>query len=292
MNGCLNICGNGLSPLRGLFRRGTKPTAYAVGYSLTALRAYETTIITTTTSVDLPAGSQEPRNRPAKAAEQRQRVAHGVSRGCRTRTQHKPRRGERNSKRLDSNWHYALQAVAGCYLLFLITGCGDPKTGNAGMKPANATSITNGITTKVFERDRDQDGRMDYRMETFFRDGRKVLLVTSKLNADGKMAIVSRSYLVDGNMVLIEADENGDGVFETILATNPETNDYEVFTREIDGTAQPASDRVVEAYKKQMSAVEQFFDEALSKDANPDKFEELMRAAQKKIQDAEREKKE
>jgi len=106
------------------------------------------------------------------------------------------------------------------------------------------------------------------------------------------MTIDSRSFLVDGSMVLTEGDENGDGIFETILARHPETKAFEVFTRKADGTMQPASVRVVEAYKKQMSAVDEFFVEALGKDANPDKFEELMRAAQKKIQDAEKEKKE
>ncbi len=164
--------------------------------------------------------------------------------------------------------------------------------GDVGTQSQSSGDRTNGITAKVFERDRNQDGRIDFRMETFFRDGRKVLKVTSKLNANGKMAVDSRSYLVDGNMVLTEADENGDGVFETILAMNPETKDFDVFTREADGTAQPAGARVVEAYKKQMSAVGEFFDETLGEDANPDKFEELMRTAQKKIQDAEKEKKE
>jgi len=129
-------------------------------------------------------------------------------------------------------------------------------------------------------------------METFYRGGVKVLMVYSRADTNGVMRVNARTYFVNGDIVLSEGDDDGDDVFETILASHPETNDLEVFTRKADGTVQPASAKIVEAYKKQMSAVGEFFDEALGKDANLDKFDELMRAAQKKIQDAEKEKKE
>jgi hypothetical protein len=112
MNGFLHICGNGLSPLRGLFHPGTQPTAHAVGYSLTALRAcasarkrYEfddaapliqpnqhslTNRQTRGFARCLP---NEPLCWPLpKAAEQRQRVAQGVSLGSNIERS-KPRQG-------------------------------------------------------------------------------------------------------------------------------------------------------------------------------------------------------
>ena len=101
MNGFLNIGNNGLSPLRGLFRRRTKPTADAVGYSLAALRACASAH--KRCEIDGAAPLIQPNqhsrtnrqtrgfarclpNEPLcwplpKAAEQRQRVTHGVSRG-------------------------------------------------------------------------------------------------------------------------------------------------------------------------------------------------------------------
>ena len=44
MNGLSDICENALSPLRGLCGCRMKPTAYAVGYSLTTLRAFNVAI--------------------------------------------------------------------------------------------------------------------------------------------------------------------------------------------------------------------------------------------------------
>ena len=178
------------------------------------------------------------------------------------------------------------------FLLAVAVGCRDAEVGVRSGQSQDSDTSTSDITTRVFERDRDNDGKPDFRMETFYRGDQEVMRVFSRPKAEGVMTIDSRSFLVDGSMVLTEGDENGDGIFETILARHPETKAFEVFTRKADGTMQPASVRVVEAYKKQMSAVDEFFVEALGKDANPDKFEELMRAAQKKIQDAEKEKKE
>jgi hypothetical protein len=116
MNGWLDISGDGLSPLRGLFHRGTKPTADAVGYSLAALRACSSAhkrceFDDTAPLIQPNRYSRTNRqtgafarclpNEPLcwplpKAAEQRPRVAHGVSRGLAGQPR-KPRRGDRNT---------------------------------------------------------------------------------------------------------------------------------------------------------------------------------------------------
>lgn len=161
--------------------------------------------------------------------------------------------------------------------------------------PASISQPRDGeFTTKVFERDSDNDGRSDFRMETFYRGESKVMMITSRPDADGVMAVESRGYLVAGNLVLTEADEDGGGIFETIMATDPETNDIEMFVRKADGSVRPASSRLVEAHKKMFGAVAEFFDEMSDTNSTPadlddDKIEERIRATQQKIQEAHRE---
>lgn len=142
------------------------------------------------------------------------------------------------------------------------------------------------ITTKVTEIDRNKDGKADSRMETFYRDGVKVLMVYSRADTNGVMRAGARTFFVNGDIVLSEGDDNGDGVFETILTSHPETNALEVFTRTPEGDVRPASTRTVNAHKKQMSAVAEFFDEM----PNMDDFDEKFRTTKRKIEDAEKEK--
>ncbi|MCP5519999.1 MAG: hypothetical protein H7A46_00455 [Verrucomicrobiales bacterium] len=149
------------------------------------------------------------------------------------------------------------------------------------------------LTTKVFERDTDGDGKPDFRMETFLRGGRKVLVLTSKPDQKGGMIVRTRSYLVGGNSVFTEADEDGDGVFERLVAWLPQTNVVEVFVRRPDGTVRPAGTRVVELYEEQLSAMDDFFEEVFERGADlvdSEDLGELLHKAQKRIQDAEAEK--
>lgn len=97
MKGNLDICGNDLSPLRGLFNRRTKPTAHAVGYCLTALRTYKTA------AIDLWSLTEACSSRfllhenvLTETAEQRQSIAHGRSCGLASQIR-KPRKGHRKT---------------------------------------------------------------------------------------------------------------------------------------------------------------------------------------------------
>ncbi len=170
---------------------------------------------------------------------------------------------------------------------------------NAGVlvETKGKESPTNGstdMTTKVYERDFDKDGKADFRMERFYRGEEMVMMTTSRLNAGGVMSIDSRSYLVAGRQVLTEADDDGDGFFETIMATDPETKDIEMFVRKADGSVRPANSRVVEAHKKMNAAFTDFFDEMANTNATPanldgEIIEERIRATQQKIRDAHKE---
>src|SRR6266516_5398024 len=57
---------------------------------------------------------------------------------------------------------------------------------------------TNGITSKIFERNRDKDGKPDVRIETVYRGDKTVMLIWSKPNAQGVMTVTSRSYFAGG----------------------------------------------------------------------------------------------
>jgi hypothetical protein len=149
---------------------------------------------------------------------------------------------------------------------------------------------TNAITSKVFEQDRNKDGKPDVRVETFYRGGQKVMLFWSKPNAQGVMTVTSRSYFAGGEMVTTESDEDGDGVFETLAVYGSGTGDMEVFTRQRDGSVKPVSAPTLAAYKKQNAAMSEFWDKAFDKGTNTDKAMEMMTATQKKIQDAKKEK--
>jgi hypothetical protein len=149
---------------------------------------------------------------------------------------------------------------------------------------------TNSITSKVVERDRDKDGKPDFRVETVYRGAQKVMLVWSKPNVQGILTVTSRSYFAGGNMIMTESDEDRDGVFETLAVYRSGTRDMEVFTRQRDGSVKPVNGQTLAAYKKQNTAISEFWDKAFDKGTDIDKAMELMAETQKKIREAEMEK--
>ena len=149
---------------------------------------------------------------------------------------------------------------------------------------------TSDITNRVFERHGTNDGRVDYRVEYVYRGKTKVLMVRSRRNRQGSLAVTSRGYLVGGDLVMTESDEDGDGVFETIAVYRPGTRDMEVFTRQPDGSVKPVSTQTLQAYKKQNAAISEFWDKAFDKKFDEKKLPDLIRETQKKIQDAEHQK--
>jgi hypothetical protein len=146
------------------------------------------------------------------------------------------------------------------------------------------------VTSKVAEHDRNKDGKPDVRLETFYRGAQKVMLVLSHQNAQGVMAATERSYLVGGDMITTESDEDRDGVFETIAVYRPGTDDMDVFKRQADGSVKPVDAQTLAAHKKQNVAIKELWDKAFDKDMDGEKFLDRMKEARKKIRDAEKEK--
>lgn len=141
------------------------------------------------------------------------------------------------------------------------------------------------ITTKVSER-RNKDGSLRWRIETTSRGKTPVLQVYQ--SSKGGVTGTTRSYMAGGEVVMMETDEDGDGVFETIIAYRPQNTGMEVFTRQRDGSVRPVSAQAHAAYKEKLAAITGLWDKALDKDMDKEKFVESVRQTQQKIRDAEK----
>ena len=150
------------------------------------------------------------------------------------------------------------------------------------------TACAQDTTSKVNEK-RNPDGTLRWRIETTSRGKTPILRVHQTFKAGKKTT--TRSYMVGGEMVMMEADEDGDGVFEMMIVYHPPKGDMEVFTRTRDGSVIPVSAQTLAAYKKQHAAITELWDKAFDKDMDADKFIDRMQDTQRKIRDAEKEKK-
>ena len=151
------------------------------------------------------------------------------------------------------------------------------------------TNTTADITTKIFDR-RDGDGKPSLRIETVYRDKTKVLVITSHRNKQGVMT-VTRGYMVGGKMVMAESDENGDGAFESVTVFDPATDDFEMFTRQPDGSVKPISTQTLEATKKQAAVAAESIRKLFQKPNMSDKeLSDLLEENRQKIESLEKEK--
>ena len=115
---------------------------------------------------------------------------------------------------------------------------------------------TSGITNKVTEIDRDKDGRIDVRIETFYRGKTKVMMLMSRRNQQGGMAVTDRSFLADGKLVMVESDEDGDGSLESVTVFRPDADSFEMFTRQSDGTVKPVSTQKLDSIRRQLAVTD------------------------------------
>jgi hypothetical protein len=112
-----------------------------------------------------------------------------------------------------------------------------------------ATNVAHDIRTKISER-QGKDGKPDLRVESFYRGKAKILQVVSRRNNQDKMVVGSRTYSVGGKSIATEGDEDGDGVFESLMLHSPDTDDLEIFKRHADGTVEPESTAEIKLVKK------------------------------------------
>ena len=161
-------------------------------------------------------------------------------------------------------------------LLFVAIGC------YAGDTPD--------ITSKVFEK-KDKDGKISFRVVTTYRDKTKVMMETFRPDAQGALVISSRSYLAGGDLVATESDGHKSGKLDTVVVYHPGTDDMDVFIRQADGSVKPVSTQTLQANKKQNAAMSDFFSTMWTNtNTSDEEISERIQAAQKKIQDAEKQK--
>jgi hypothetical protein len=107
------------------------------------------------------------------------------------------------------------------------------------------TNVVGDVTTVITER----TGPRPRRFETSYRSKKKIMFVMASLNGSGKRD-VSCIYFADGDMLLNEVDDDGDGFFEEVAIFMPNTDDMEIFTREKDGSVKPVSTEKIRLVKK------------------------------------------
>jgi hypothetical protein len=115
-----------------------------------------------------------------------------------------------------------------------------------------ATNASPDVTTKV-EEHKDIDGNPDLRVETTYRGAKRILRVVSRPNKERKMAVWSRTYSVNGKSIATDSDDDGDGMFESLMLHSPDSDDLEIFRRKGDGTVMPTSTAEIELVKKESS---------------------------------------
>ena len=137
-------------------------------------------------------------------------------------------------------------------LIILILSC-------VSLYSADVTTTTNvvgDITTKISERP-DKNGKPELRIETVNRGKTKVMVITSRRNQQGVMAVTARSYLADGKLVMVESDEDGDGTLESVMVLAPDTDNFEMFTRQPDGSVKPVSTEKLDSIKRQKAVADE-----------------------------------
>ncbi|MEI8291613.1 MAG: hypothetical protein WCH99_19265 [Verrucomicrobiota bacterium] len=98
---------------------------------------------------------------------------------------------------------------------------------------------TNHVTSETHEF-RDKAGKLVGSYEDFFRGKDKIMMTTSSVNSQGKLALRSRTYFLHGDMVTTELAVRKDDKLDTILVYHPGKEGLEVFRRSSDGSVRPA----------------------------------------------------
>jgi hypothetical protein len=144
------------------------------------------------------------------------------------------------------------------------------------------------ITSKVFEHDYNC-GKTHSRTEAFYRGKARQHILLTNRTTEGGVTKTSRGYSV-GDMLVTEADEDGDGIYETLIIENTKTNELEMFSRKADGSVRPVDAKTLALTKQQHVDIKKFWDKAFDKDANTQEFVESAKALRERLQKAEKEK--
>jgi len=121
-------------------------------------------------------------------------------------------------------------------------------------------------------------------METSYR-GKKEVMVLMRLPIGNGMTNLSRIYFANGESLLIEEDDDGDGFLETVSVSMPDNDDIEIFLRGRDGSVKPASTEKVRLVKEQIATTSKTNDKLLSgKDLSVEQTDQLLKENREKLE--------
>lgn len=73
----------------------------------------------------------------------------------------------------------------------------------------------------------------------------------------------TRAFRINGKTVMVESDEDGDGFFESFVVFDPETGDFEWFTRTTDHVVRPVGSEKLQELKSKKHAADKALSEML-----------------------------
>src|SRR5215469_5832289 len=126
------------------------------------------------------------------------------------------------------------------------------------------TNTVGDLTTVIRERSA-ENGLPQRHLETVYRGKKLILRTVSMHDKNGNLVLNSRSYYVDGDCVMIESDDTGDGRGGQVLLKHPGTDDIEMFTRMTNGTIEPASTKDLTTWKEHTAAADKAMAESFQK---------------------------
>jgi hypothetical protein len=91
---------------------------------------------------------------------------------------------------------------------------------------------------------------------------------------------------------MVESDDDGDGTLESIAVFNPDTDNFEMFTRQPDGSVKPVSTQKLDSIKRQTAVANETTRKLFDKPDMTDKeVRDLLETNQLKIEAIKNEKK-
>lgn len=131
------------------------------------------------------------------------------------------------------------------------------------------TNVVGDIATRISNRTH-SNGKPWLHIETSYRGKKEVLQIINRPDAQGKLNARSRAYYADGKLALVEGDNDSRGVFREISVNRPDTEDFEIFNLQPDGTLKPIGAKEIELIKKEEAVVDESINKMFQKSAQTD----------------------
>jgi len=127
-----------------------------------------------------------------------------------------------------------------------------------GFLIGNGSGCAKDWTVEYFTRDTDKDGIVDVQIEVTRRGSEKIMS-TLRRKIPANRWSTFRFIYVAGDLVQLESDEDGDGMFESVVFYNPGKNEIEMFTRDQTGKMTPEDTEALRKFKIQRSEMNAFW---------------------------------